>query len=428
VTPGEVQGIYNRARTIIEACGLERVSDLQRAAAAVEQYLKDRRDARNGISGQTSNHYLQSIKQFSRWLRRQRRIADDPLAHLSRLNVRTDRRHDRRALEAEEFARLVEAAESGGRVEGMTGPDRAMLYVLAAWTGYRRKELASLTRRSIDLAADPPTVRVAAAYSKNGREDETPLHPVVTERLAEWLATKPRAPAHPLFRLQTPKGHWRKTSKMMRRDLEAAREKWLQEAPTPADRAARARSDFLTYRDEDGLYADFHANRHTFITNLDRAGVPLTMAQRLARHSTADLTAGTYTHVASTDKAAAIGRLPALRASEQDTAALRGGTPGKALENNTRQAAELQATGTDDLPFLAQRLRNSPPEGAFWGTAGDGKSGREEPAKGGKESTQPITLSLLGTGGHGGPGAPEGVETSGLEPPTPGLQSRCSPS
>jgi hypothetical protein len=54
---------------------------------------------------------------------------------LSRVNTQADRRHDRRALSQDEFARLVEAARNGKRIEGMTGPDRAMLYVLAAWTG-----------------------------------------------------------------------------------------------------------------------------------------------------------------------------------------------------------------------------------------------------------------------------------------------------
>ena len=38
-----------------------------------------------------------------------RRHHDDPLVHLAMLNVKVDRRHDRRALSAEEFARLVEA-------------------------------------------------------------------------------------------------------------------------------------------------------------------------------------------------------------------------------------------------------------------------------------------------------------------------------
>ena len=47
----------------------------------------------------------------------------------------------------------------------------------------------------------------------------------------------------------------------------------------------------MPYQDEDGLFADFHANRHTFISNLGRAGVPLATAQKLARHSDPKLTA-----------------------------------------------------------------------------------------------------------------------------------------
>jgi len=41
-----------------------------------------------------------------------------------------------------------------------------MLYLLAAWTGFRRAELASLTKKSFDLQAAIPTVTVGAGYSK----------------------------------------------------------------------------------------------------------------------------------------------------------------------------------------------------------------------------------------------------------------------
>jgi hypothetical protein len=47
---------------------------------------------------------MKSAKQFTRWLVRDRRATVDPLAHLSKLNVSTDRRHDRRALTTEEFS------------------------------------------------------------------------------------------------------------------------------------------------------------------------------------------------------------------------------------------------------------------------------------------------------------------------------------
>lgn len=50
---------------------------------------------------------------------------------------------------------------------------------------------------------------------------------------------------------------------------------------------------------------DVHANRHTFIRNLGKAGVSLTTAQRLARHSDPKLTANIHTHLGSM-----IGQLP----------------------------------------------------------------------------------------------------------------------
>jgi integrase len=107
------------------------------------------------------------------------------------LNVQTDRRHDRRALAPEEFASLIEAAERGKPIESISGPDRAMMYLLASWTGYRKGEIGSLTLASFDLDSEPPTVTVAAMYSKRKRTDTQVLHPLVVERLRDWLAGKP---------------------------------------------------------------------------------------------------------------------------------------------------------------------------------------------------------------------------------------------
>ena len=269
---------------------------------------------KKGYSIQTSNHYLRAIKQFCRWLVRDRRTGDDRLLHLSMLNARLDRRHDRRALGPEEFARLVDAAETGSPVESIPGPDRAMMYVLAAWTGYRRSEIGSLTLRSLHLDDDPPTATVPACYSKRRRRDTQVLHPEVVRRLREWLATKgeidPRTPLFPVSN-RVPGVTGRKTSKMMRRDLAAARQKWLEEALTPDERKRREKSDFLAYEDHDGRFADFHSNRHTFITNLERAGVSPRVAQTLARHSDIRLTMSIYTHIGLHDQTVAITSLPA---------------------------------------------------------------------------------------------------------------------
>jgi len=262
---------------------------------------------------QTSNHYLRAIKQFSRWLVRDRRAHDDPLAHMSRMNVAVDRRHDRRALSEEEFARLVQAAESGRKVESISGPDRAMIYILSAWTGYRRKEIGSLTKRSLRLESDPPTVTVAAAYSKRRRQDAQVLHLEVANRLRKWLETKPDlGPDDLLFPISgnVPGGTQRQTAKMMRRDLERARKAWIAEAESAAEKRRREASDFLAYRDSAGRYADFHSHRHTFITSLERVGVRPRTAQTLARHSDIRLTMGIYTHIGLRDQTAAIESLP----------------------------------------------------------------------------------------------------------------------
>ncbi len=244
---------------------------------------------RPGLSIQTSNHYLTSLKHFTGWLVKRERIGKDPLADLATLNTRVDRRHDRRALDPADFYKLLDAAEHGLVIEGIPGPDLAMIYLLAGWSGFRRRELASLTRRSFDLDGPTPNVMVKAAYAKNKRSDSIPLHPVIVAKLQEWFARRPDlGPDAPIFPLRTASG-FKRTGKMMRLDLEAAG---------------------LPYQDEAGLYADFHSNRHTFISNLGRAGVPITMAQKLARHSTPALTANVYTHLGMNDKADAICTLP----------------------------------------------------------------------------------------------------------------------
>ena len=105
---------------------------------------------------------------------------------------------------------------------------------------------------------------------------------------------------------------------MMRRDLAAARLVWIDESADDATRNQREASDFLTYQNEDGLYADFHANRHTFITRLGRSNVPMATAQRLARHSDPRLTANVYTHIDEAVKAEAIASLEGLENPKTD--------------------------------------------------------------------------------------------------------------
>jgi integrase len=305
VTPKQLQTVISQIEKMAAAGKWKAVADI--TAGSAMEFLGDLKQ--QGRSAQTRNHYLKSAKSFTAWLVRDRRTPTDPLLHLSRQNVAVDRRHDRRALSPEEFSALIEAAHSGPPTEGIVGPDRAMLYTLAAWTGFRKGELGSLTLRSLNLDGNPPTATVAAGFSKRRRDDVQVLHHSLVAQLKAWLATKRRLKlTEPLFPIsgRIPGGTDRKAHKMIRLDLAAARDKWVNEAKTAKQRREREKSDFLAYRDHSGRYADFHSLRHTFITQLAQAGISPRMAQTLARHSDIRLTLGVYTHVDLQEQVAAI--------------------------------------------------------------------------------------------------------------------------
>src|SRR5262249_11924650 len=60
-TPEHAELITARLRKICERCGFTFYSDI--SASRVQQYLADERKKEKGISAQTSNFYLQAIKQ-----------------------------------------------------------------------------------------------------------------------------------------------------------------------------------------------------------------------------------------------------------------------------------------------------------------------------------------------------------------------------
>src|SRR3990172_9754573 len=124
------------------------------AASRVQEFLALLRA--DGKSIASSNNYLRAIKMFARWLVRDRRTNDDRLAHLSKMNPDLDRRRIRRPLSMEEFGRLLEAAESGPSIQRVAGADRAVLYIVGAYTGYRRNEIGSGAPQAFDFVSEPP--------------------------------------------------------------------------------------------------------------------------------------------------------------------------------------------------------------------------------------------------------------------------------
>jgi len=183
----------------------------------------------------------------------------------------------------------------------MLGPERALLYQVAVETGLRAGELRSLTRNSFDFEVSPATVTVGAANAKNKRTATLPLRPATAALLREHC--RRLLPKARVFRMPD-STH---TAKMMREDLKAAG---------------------FPYKDDAGRYADFHALRHTFLTNLANSGVHPKTAQELARHSDINLTMSRYTHSRLEQQSEAVQRLPDLSVEERAQARKTGTSSG----------------------------------------------------------------------------------------------------
>lgn len=240
-------------------------------------------------SARTVNDALGAVKQFVEWLANTSRIKDFPRALnlIPKYPEESDRKLIRRAITMEEVQRLLATAEQGEPVKlsrrgyqyderWITGPDRAMLYRLAMFTGFRANEIRSLTPERFNLDAERPTITVLAGYSKrgkrSGRDDVQQIRKADAETLKPWLAT--REPGKPV--VEVPE----KTANLLRRDLRAAN-------IPHADKLAAV---------------DFHALRHAYITHLARQpGMNPKAVQKLARHSTMTLTMDRYFHIEDSD-------------------------------------------------------------------------------------------------------------------------------
>ncbi len=309
-----------RVKNIINGCKFAVWSDIQ--PSKVQRYIAGLRDSENSISTQTSNYYLQSIKQFCRWMVQDRRASESPLEHLKGLNVLTDQQHDRRALEPNELRRLLETVVSSPKRFGMDGYERYLLYRFAAETGLRANEIRSLKVGSFDFKNC--TVKVEAGYSKRRRQDAIPLRPDTGAELKEFF--KGKLPTVKAFG-GTYKQLTKRTSDVIKADLLDAE---------------------IPYVDDAGRYADFHSLRHTTGSLLAASGVHPKVAQSIMRHSKIDLTMTRYTHVLRGQESEAVAKLPNLslpsRKKQRAT-----GTDGRSLESTQNRSGKLTPKLT---PFL----------------------------------------------------------------------------
>lgn len=347
-TPRHVRNVRDHLLRIMSDCRLRTLSDL--TADALIEWLAAQRSA--GMGARTRNTYRAAACAFARWCARTGRLVNYPLEHVPRANERADERRKRRALTEQEIDRLLRVAEirpvaECGRLTERIDPppeqrkrsnwrrqllspanidacyargretlrdrprdladrewegrERRMIYRTLLLTGLRKGELASLTVAHAELDADPPHLVLDAADEKNRQGAKIALQRDLAADLRAFLADRARRtaegqrggvrsrldPTKPLFHVP------QDLHKILNRDLEAAG---------------------IAKRDDRGRVVDVHAFRHTFGTQLCRAGVPLRTAQAAMRHSSPELTAQTYVDPVLLDVAGAIDALPRLGA------------------------------------------------------------------------------------------------------------------
>ena len=168
-------------------------------------------------------------------------------------------------------------------------PDLGLQFLLMLFCGLRPQEVARLQMRDYDRSKQILTIRRArkadgstdAPKSKSGNRD-VPVPNYLAERLNS-LGKKPNeyictsAQGHPLTK-SSQKRAWHKFRRLM--DIENGAEV------------------FRNHIVESTLAEDLrpYDYRHTYCTDLQDAGVPITVAQRLMGHSDIKMTAQIYTH------------------------------------------------------------------------------------------------------------------------------------
>jgi integrase len=268
-----------RVRWVLGAAGWLMLADVE--PDGMQGVLGRLRGPEFDLAAATCNGYLRDVKGFTKWAAKKLKLAN-PLGDVKPLDE-SDRRRSRAILTDAELARVVAAAERARDHHHavISGRDRAWLYRVAAYSGHRASELASLTPDRFDLAAAVPTVTVEAKYAKGRREEPIPLPAHLVPALKRWLRGRPAGE-----RLWP--GAWvdsKRSSRWFARDKAAA-----------------------------GVVstATFHGLRRGYLTRLARSGIDPKLLQRLARHRDLKTTLNYYVNADLPDLAAAADRLKPL--------------------------------------------------------------------------------------------------------------------
>ena len=225
-----------------------------------------------GMSVRSVNMHLAATKQFAGWLVKGHRLAENPFADVSFGDPERDRRLEFAVLDLDEIRLLIATAHASPEaVRGLTGRDRAMLYLAAVTTALRPVELSRLRRGDFLLTGAAPRVSLDGGRTKNGKDCEQALPAAVAEELEAYLGD--RQPGDTVWA-----GSWfERAGEVIRRDIARAGLPFTK--PGPSGRETTV--SFYSLRHSAGLLAE-------------KGGASLREVMTLMRHGDPRLTMRTY--------------------------------------------------------------------------------------------------------------------------------------
>jgi integrase len=291
-----------RIRRVVEGCGVRRADDL---STDVVNRLLDRLQEEQEIkTAQTRKHIERAIKSFSRWLAATDRLERDVLARLEVTHVdAADVVHCRGAFRTEEIEAIVSAARQGLVYRGLTGQQRAYLYIFSASTGLRAKECASV--RKGDFGPELTCLSISGRFTKNDQPVRQPVPSFIRPALAEYLTGLDDEDfLWPGGWKQDGQGGWTEAGWIAGKEAGEFLRKDAAQVGIVIGRKGQEANG--------GRVLDFHSFRHSYVSALDRAGVSEGLSRKLARASCRAILER-YTHREFTELAAATERIPAIR-------------------------------------------------------------------------------------------------------------------
>jgi integrase len=241
-------------------------------------------------AARTRNGFRTSVITLFSFLVEKKKLTYNPMLVVTRHEGEEKRK--RRALPPDQLQKLLDAAkarplantlmitrgERRGQPEAAVTPEvralrerdgqrRALIYLTAVYTGFRRNELRSLRVKHLRFGGEVPAVHLPGEFTKNGKDADIPLPADFANQLRTWVAGAKAD--DPVFAI--PKHD--ELLKALKKDLAFAG---------------------IPYRDELGRVFDFHSLRKCLGSYLRRAKVDPAVSKMYLRHGDIRLTMQTY--------------------------------------------------------------------------------------------------------------------------------------